>query len=230
MKFKKLSTIQYLFLAVAPALLFQFLGSILYFEIFSEASVAKAIYLLLKVLMVVWPLFWLRAYLSRRSNEKNELLPTVKLSAFVTLIILIAIVVGFVLLQKQLMKASEPILAEFVRFGLLDSFWLFALFISLTHSLLEEYYWRWFVFGSLRLKLSFISAGFISALAFAGHHYILLHQFFDWPITFMFGTLVGAGGFIWAWLYERTGRLTAVWLSHAVVDALILILIHNFVF
>src|SRR5262245_28127663 len=29
-------------------------------------------------------------------------------------------------------------------------FWLFAVVLSILHSLLEEYYWRWFVFGWLR--------------------------------------------------------------------------------
>ncbi len=230
MKFEKLSTIQYLFLAIAPALLFQFFGSILYFEIFPEASVAKVIYLLLKVLMVGWPLLWLKAYLSRRQIKKVSWCPAVKAGVVATIIILVSIYVGFRLFQSELDDSVDLILAELIDWGVLDYFWLFTLGISLLHSLLEEYYWRWFVFGSLRLKLSFISATLISALAFAGHHYILLHQFFDWPITMMFGTLVGVGGFIWAWLYERTGRLTVVWLSHAMADAIILILIHNFVF
>ena len=44
------------------------------------------------------------------------------------------------------------------------------LFYSLVHSLLEEYYWRWFVFRGLRRHLNLWPAIAISSVAFMGHH------------------------------------------------------------
>src|SRR5262249_6160472 len=69
-----------------------------------------------------------------------------------------------------------------------------AIFYSLLHSLLEEYYWRWFVFGRLRDSLSSreragvsgsgpdenaptrmtVLAILISSLAFMCHHVVVL--------------------------------------------------------
>ncbi len=33
---------------------------------------------------------------------------------------------------------------------MLDNFWIFAIFLSCIHSYMEEFFWRWFVFGNLR--------------------------------------------------------------------------------
>ena len=58
--------------------------------------------------------------------------------------------------------------------GILQFFPLFAVFISFFHSLLEEYYWRWFAFGNLHRCTSSqglrISWGLWLCCASCGHH------------------------------------------------------------
>jgi uncharacterized protein len=100
---------------------------------------------------------------------------------------------------------------------------LLALFYSAIHSLLEEYYWRWFVFGQLRRGCKLPLAIGLSSAAFALHHILVLAIYFGWhsPLTWLFSVGVAIGGAVWAWLYARTGSLYAPWLSHAVVDAAI---------
>src|SRR5262249_6901852 len=49
-----------------------------------------------------------------------------------------------------------------------------ALFVSVLHSFLEEYYWRWFVHGGLRRHLPATAAITLSSLGFMGHHVIIL--------------------------------------------------------
>lgn len=102
-------------------------------------------------------------------------------------------------------------------------FAVMGLFYSLIHSLLEEYYWRWFVFGQLRRGCSLGPAVAISSVAFTAHHVIVLARYFGWdsPATWLFVAGVGIGGAIWAWLYDRTQSLYGPWLSHLVVDAAI---------
>ena len=59
-----------------------------------------------------------------------------------------------------------------------------AAFLAVVHSLLEEYYWRWFVFGRLRRLVSSPAAILISSLAFMAHHVVVLGRFFPndfWP-------------------------------------------------
>jgi membrane protease YdiL (CAAX protease family) len=95
---------------------------------------------------------------------------------------------------------------------------LFAAFLSLANSAVEEYYWRWFVFGRCRRHLALAGAAILSGLAFAAHHGIVL--------VVMFGVIAGVGltlgvaigGVFWAWLYDRYGSLYASWISHLLVD------------
>lgn len=105
-------------------------------------------------------------------------------------------------------------------------FVLLGCFYVLIHSLLEEYYWRWFVFGGLRDYLPIPAAILISSAGFMAHHVIVLARFFGWqsPATWLFSLAVGIGGAFWAWLYQRSGQLGAPWISHLIVDAGIFIL------
>jgi membrane protease YdiL (CAAX protease family) len=94
-------------------------------------------------------------------------------------------------------------------------------FYSIAHSLLEEYYWRWFVFSQLRRLIPLAPAIVVSALGFTAHHVLVLAHYFGWtsPLTLLFSASVAVGGAFWAWLYERTGSLLGPWLSHLVIDA-----------
>jgi membrane protease YdiL (CAAX protease family) len=103
------------------------------------------------------------------------------------------------------------------------AFLLFAVFVSAIHSLLEEYYWRWFVFGQLARACQLPTAILISSLGFAAHHVLVLSLYFGWtsPLTWLFSLAIAIGGACWAWLYYKSDSLAAPWLSHALVDAAI---------
>jgi membrane protease YdiL (CAAX protease family) len=120
-------------------------------------------------------------------------------------------------------NASALILEKLTAFGI-DRPWKYAavaIFYSLLHSLFEEYYWRWFVFGQLRHVVSFWPAALISAAVFASHHVIVLAIYFGAasPITWLLSAAVAVGGLFWAWLYERSRSLVGPWLSHLLIDA-----------
>jgi hypothetical protein len=144
------------------------------------------------------------------------------------LVVGVAIAGLYALVLKPLGAFDEP--AEAVRgkvasFGVHSpaAFILLAVFYSLLHSLLEEYYWRWFVFGQLDRWLPLPGAIAVSSLAFAAHHVLVLAHYFSWssPLTWLFAGCIAVGGAVWAWLYRRSGSLLAPWLSHALVDAAI---------
>jgi membrane protease YdiL (CAAX protease family) len=96
-----------------------------------------------------------------------------------------------------------------------------AVFYSLLHSLLEEYYWRWFVFGRLREHWPLWTAIIVSSLGFMAHHVLVLGEFLGGfgPATWFFSLSIAVGGAVWAWIYYRTGTLYGSWLSHLLVDA-----------
>ncbi len=102
-----------------------------------------------------------------------------------------------------------------------------AAFIVASHSLLEEYYWRWFVFGRLRRLIAFGPAVAVSSLAFTAHHVVILdeylpRQFLSAVVPFSLG--VAVGGAVWAWLYDRADSVWSPWLSHALVDAALFVI------
>jgi membrane protease YdiL (CAAX protease family) len=127
-----------------------------------------------------------------------------------------------------LVAANEQILAKVLGMGI-DTVWKYAalgVFYSLFHSLLEEYYWRWFVFGQLRRFMSLGPAIAVSSLGFMAHHVLVLGKFFgfDSPAAWFFSGCIAVGGAFWAWLFQRTGSLLGPWLSHALVDAAIFLI------
>lgn len=105
----------------------------------------------------------------------------------------------------------------------LPAFVALALFYSVVHSLLEEYYWRWFAFGRLAEMCRLPLAIGVSAVAFSSHHILVLAHYFGWTtwMTWLSVASVATGGAVWAWLYWRTRSLLGPWLSHALVDAAI---------
>ncbi len=121
--------------------------------------------------------------------------------------------------------ASAAIAGKILKFGIrgpLDYIAL-AAFYSAVHSLLEEYYWRWFVFGQSRQLMPWPAAALISSIAFAAHHVLVLSLYFGWNswATWLFSLAVAVGGAVWCWIYQRSGSLVGPWLSHLLVDAAI---------
>jgi len=101
-----------------------------------------------------------------------------------------------------------------------------ALFLSVLHSFLEEYYWRWFVFGWLRRYVPDVAAKVVSSLAFMSHHVIILSVYLPgqfWTLAVPFSLCVAGGGIVWAWLYDHTRSLYAPWVSHLLVDAALML-------
>jgi membrane protease YdiL (CAAX protease family) len=123
--------------------------------------------------------------------------------------------------ERLLHKLQEVDMATPARFAIL------AFFVVAIHSLLEEYYWRWFVFDRLRHLMSLTPAMILSGLSFAAHHVVVLYvylpgKFLTAVVPFSLG--IAVGGAIWAYLYERSGSLWSTWLSHFLVDAAIFVI------
>ena len=98
-------------------------------------------------------------------------------------------------------------------------FWLFAAWLTIGNSLLEEFVFRWFVDSRLKiLGLPFIIAIPISALIFTIHHVIVLAAFFD-PRMVLIGSVgVFIGGLIWSVTLRLSKSVIPGWISHALVD------------
>jgi membrane protease YdiL (CAAX protease family) len=131
----------------------------------------------------------------------------------------------FVVLKPQgwFDEATPQILDKVSGFGVASpmGYLALAMFYALIHSGLEEYYWRWFVFGQLGRFQSVALAAVVSSLGFMAHHVILLGYYFGWASTwaYLFSLCVAVGGLIWAGLYHRSQSIGPSWISHLIVDA-----------
>ncbi len=95
-----------------------------------------------------------------------------------------------------------------------DNFLYVSLYISFVNSLLEEFFFRGFVFFSLREGLGPTGACLFSALCFSLYHTAMMAGWFP-PWLFLLA-LVGlaAGGGLFIALNRKTGTLYHSWFTH----------------
>jgi membrane protease YdiL (CAAX protease family) len=190
------------------------------------SSVQQAAYTAVKSMQFAFPLIWVWAVLREPIAWRRPKPRGIALGAAFSLIV---VALGLVV-YAALFRESEAFAGAAMKIrGAIDRFslsaeWQYAVlagFYSLLHSFLEEYYWRWFVFGQLRRLVPRWPAIGVSAAAFAAHHVVVLSDYFgDWPWgAVLLSVAVAAGGAFWAWLYERTGSLVGPWVSHLIIDA-----------
>jgi membrane protease YdiL (CAAX protease family) len=216
--------------AILFALVYPTLLTWVYFIALADepAAVQQAAYTVGKLIQFGFPLVWAWRY-GRRSLRP----PKPRLAGVVEGLAFGAAVAGGMLLAYHFWlksaaffsAAAEPILAKVSGMGLMThaSFIALGVFYSLCHSLLEEYYWRWFVFARLAEATRLPAAIVGSSLGFMAHHVLVIGVYFGWmsPATWLFSLGVAFGGAVWAWLYHKSGSLFGPWLSHLLVDAAI---------
>ena len=186
----------------------------------------QSIYLVVKLVQFAFPLVFVWFVMGEHIDARRPRKAGLLLGALFSALVVGAGWIVFMFALHELpvfASASNLIRAKISGFGI-DSLWKYAAlaaFYSVFHSLLEEYYWRWFVFRQLRRLVSLWPAVVISALAFMAHHVIVLLEIFKtmpW-LAWLLACAVGLGGAFWAWLYERTESIFGPWLSHLMIDA-----------
>jgi membrane protease YdiL (CAAX protease family) len=215
-------------LGVAFALVFPTIVTWAYFYRLASASegVQQAVMAGLKGVQFALPVVWVCLVLRRPLTWRGWNSRGIALGLGFGLSVVAGgwLVFHFVLENSPpFIEAIAPIRAKVAGFGLdsVSKFVALGTFYALVHSVLEEYYWRWFAFGQLRRLVPLWPAIVVSALGFMAHHVLVLSLYFgwwSWP-TLLFSTAVAVGGGFWAWLYARSGSLVGPWLSHLVVDA-----------
>ena len=229
-------------LATAFALLLPTLVTLVYFvwAAHYESGVQQVAYSVAKGVQFLFPLLWVVVVLKGRpawNVQPGETRQSLLLGGAFGLTVLVAMVVMYYGLLRSLPFFQEPatrISAKVAALGMesWERYAAMAVFYSVIHSLLEEYYWRWFVFRQLDHLRTTPQAILISSLGFMTHHVVLLSAFFGWtsPLTWLFSLCVAVGGAFWAWLYHRFRSLWGPWLSHALIDAAIFLIGYDLVF
>lgn len=203
------------------------LGALVYFVAYSDSDWAQTVYVLVKVYTVAWPAL-ATVLILREPIPRPDLSAPHHRRAVPAGLALGALMSGIGLalmaspLGSSLEAYSPQIRLKVTQLGVLDHYLLFGFFLAFIHSAIEEYYWRWFVFGTLRRLMSRRPAAVLAGLAFASHHFVILGQYFSPAWTVLLGAGVAAGGTAWCLLFERQRTLVGVWCSHVLVDLAVL--------
>lgn len=208
---------------VLPALILPTVAALLSNVLFPGTKLGNGSYLAIKVFLLAWPLVAVGWILRERVGSPfahRHLLRSVVASTAVGLVLLAALVtaVQSAPIAMLLMKQASAIAMGIVDKGVAMHYLTFALTISVVHAGLEEFFWRWFVFGQLRQILSKWWAHGLAAMAFAAHHFVILGGLFPLLPTIVFGLTVAVAGFLWSLLYEKYGTLVGPWISHMIID------------
>lgn len=187
---------------------------------------ARFAYPLSKVIQFTLPVAWVLLFQRRRITISLPTSQGLAAGAGLGLAVvaaMLALYYGYLRSSPAFVSVPAIIAKQMTDFGVssLAGFLVLAGFISLVHSLAEEYYWRWFVFGQLEESLPLAAAIAISSLGFMSHHVLVVGKFLSsyGAYTWFFSFCVATGGALWAWLYHRTRSLYGPWLSHFLVDA-----------
>jgi len=222
----------FFFIGVLPALVFQLIGASIYFYTLSESALIQIAYTITKILVVVWPLAWYVLHVRKmdRDPAERDVKLSVRLGLLFGLGVSLLIFGIYLFFQDYFLLFSGPIGEKVTAFGIAQYYIPFALFLSIAHSGIEEYYWRWFIFRGLKTKLKPLTAAIVGSLAFTSHHVIILLQFFPIGITIIFSLGILIGGLTWCGIYYKTRSLAGAWLSHFLIDAAIMTVGHMIVF
>jgi membrane protease YdiL (CAAX protease family) len=219
------------------ALVFPTLSSWVYFELFSQPNggggagnyAMQAAWIVGKAIQFAFPLFWVWVVERSQVWPSKPTLRGLEFGiGFGLLVSGAGLLLYYGLLRHHplMQELPEKVRRKATELGMPSParYFLVVGFLSFVHSLLEEYYWRWFVFSSLRKRMNFGLATAVSAIFFAAYHVINLSAFFPgrlWTLVMPLSGCIAVGGAAWAWLYARTGSIYAPWLSHLLIDAAI---------
>lgn len=210
------------YLGILPGLIWQFLGAFLYFVVFPNGAAAQGFYSGTKILMLVWPFVWI--FLGREFFKSfwETRLSSVLWGLGLGVLIFGGIFGVFYLFENYFLQFAPLVLEKVKDFNLLEYYITYAIFLSIVHSLFEEFYWRFFILKGLQLKFSPVWAMVISSLAFASHHFIVVMAFFPLWISLIFTLAIFGAGMIWCFIYLRTKSILGSWISHFFADVVIM--------
>ncbi|WP_019120614.1 CPBP family intramembrane glutamic endopeptidase [Brevibacillus massiliensis] len=128
-----------------------------------------------------------------------------------------------VLIGTRLLLTAEvdalSIRQMLISWGLSPRFiWLFAGYITIVNSLLEEWFWRGFVLERLLISMPPMRSLLLTSLFFSIYHLILGVCLFGWAWGIAITCLVFAAGTFWGWLGLRYQSIYASWFSHMLAD------------
>lgn len=199
---------------LAPALF-----SFIYFVLLPDHVAGKLLYYTSKIFLISFPILWTLFGEKKKFPRPRFSGKGIRVGLLSGLAIGLTAMVLYIHVLANVLPVDEVQLKA-AQLGFAGkTFILFALFVIIANSTLEEYYWRWFGFTQLKKVFPSGRAILLSGIGFALHHVVILVTFFGWGPGLLFGFCTAVGGWIWCWFYDRYDSIWPSWISHALVDA-----------
>lgn len=174
-----------------------------------------------KVVLVVAPLlFWCRNGWSLSTIFKRAgVVRTNGIIGVVSGAVFGAIIWCAWLLCFQGQLDGSNIAAKLTSLNLIEHYWSVAIFMALANSLLEEWYWRGFVYDQLvQRALSRPAIVALGGVGFGLHHYFTLIVYFPLSVTLFFTCVTMIAGGAWSVMRLKGVSLIDCYVSHIVAD------------
>ena len=107
--------------------------------------------------------------------------------------------------------------------GFKDYYWAMALFVSVSNSFMEEYYWRAFVYEQLSAHIrrpALLCA--TNGLLFGMHHVFVLTTFVPVAAALPMALATSVAGAVWSWLRARGYSIFDCYISHLMADVAVM--------
>jgi membrane protease YdiL (CAAX protease family) len=212
---KKQTTLLLILLIIPPVVIF--LSRQLFAANYIFSSIYKIIFL--------FPLFF-RLFIEKKTL-KHALFENFSFKRFrknIFSIMLIGVILAsiyvssFLLFKDRLdLQIIATKLHELVSLNISNLIFI-GLYIVIVNSLLEEYFWRGFVFEKLRKLIKPWMAYIFTGIAFSFHHIIFYYNWFN--MTFFLIVTIGLifYAIIMNFIFQRYKDLLSCWLVHSLVD------------
>jgi len=192
-------------------------------KIFGSYGIGLAIRILVHIIIPVLAV----TYVSKISLKNAFLRPlhfknkkkTIILAAIGGLMSLIIILTSLFIFMSLL--DFNSIKESLEKINVTSSTYLYvALIIIFVNPLLEEYFWRGFVFRVFDKYWK----GYWTGILFALHHMIIIAQWFNWWQFLLVTIFLSLVGILFNWMYKQTDSIYASWFTHFIADLIIVII------
>ncbi|WP_391116548.1 CPBP family intramembrane glutamic endopeptidase [Psychrobacillus sp. L3] len=106
---------------------------------------------------------------------------------------------------------------------------LLVLVLVLINPILEEFYWREFMYGHLVLKLGNVKAIMITSIFYSLYHLIVVMEIFSFPFNALAVIPVFLAGIMWGIFRFRLKSIAAPIISHCLADIGIMLVYWNII-
>lgn len=159
-------------------------------------------------------------------NFKKSILCAFALGSF----FLVIIILFFHFLQYQILHIEE-IRATLAGWNYNRDCVAILLFLMIfANSILEELYWRGYIFSRFREKTNPKSVILLTALFYTSYHLITTFNLFSWVVGLIFSAVIFGVGLLWGYLRQKYDSIYIPMISHLMADLGIMLVYLRFIY